>query len=525
MADGGRRSTGDGGTAVTERQAPDHYSREKVARSLVHFLGGKALTAVSTVLVLLLLARFLSKEAFGAFVTFQAVVSIVGLVASFGTNQVLVRFVPELRTRNNNRTLYRFAARLFLRRVALFGAVLAATSVAGAWLADFLGFPQWIAPFRLYLLAGWFALSWFLLAQVMEALLWQKSSQYLVAATGLVRLVILVVLALQDALTLQAVVLTEIFCEMLTLAALVTAAARNYLRDPLRLAGEIGWLDANRARLRHYAFTGYLQALTSLFYGSSPNRAAAARFLPPAALGEFGFADSVAVTFRRLLPANLLAGFLRTLFVARYTQSSDSRSLESMADLAFRLNLLLVSVFALLVLLVGGPVLDGLTDGKYGGTALLVAGMLGLLAVEGLMVQLALICQTLEFNLVLAASNIVLSLSLVAALPLFPEFGPWAIVVANTVGNIGAILLIRGHLAGRGHVFRLDARLAGRIVLALLLGVAAGQGAAVLHGGPWAMGAIGVAIYLLVLWRLPPFSAAEISLFASRFPRWRIDHV
>ncbi len=505
-------------------QAPDHYSPEKIARGLAHFLGGKALTAVSTVFVLLLLARFLGKEEFGAFVTFQAVVSIVGLIASFGTNQVLVRFVPELRALNNNRTLYRFAARLFLRRAALFGAALAATAVGGAWLAVFLGFPQWVGSLRLYLLAGWFALSWYLLAQVMEALLWQKASQYLVAATGLVRLFLLAILAAQGALTLHTVVLVEVVCEVLTLAALVMAAARNYLRDPSRRAGDTGWLAANRARLRHYALTGYLQAVTSLLYGSAPNRAAAAHFLPPAALGEFGFADSVAVTFRRLLPANLLAGFLRTLFVARYTHSSDSRSLESMADLAFRLNLLLVSAFALLVLLVGGPVLDSLTDGKYGGTALLVAGMLGLLAVEGLMVQFALICQTLELNLILAASNIVLSLSLILALPLFPAFGPWAILVANIVGNIGAILLIRRYLAGRGHVFRLDAHLAGRIVLALLLGLAAGQSAAVLPGGSWAMGAVGTATYLLLLWRLRPFSAAELTLLTSRFPRWRTDH-
>lgn len=504
------------------RGAPDHYSGEKVARSLAHFLGGKALTAVSTVLVLLLLARFLKKEEFGAFVTFQAVVNIIGLLASFGTNQVLVRFVPELRAMNNNRSLYRLAGRLFARRAVLFAVVLGATGGIGVWIAEFLGFPQWAGLFQLYLLAGWFVLSWFVLAQVMESLLWQKSSQYIVAATGLVRLSILSMLALQGALSLREAVLTEIVCEILTFAALLAAAMRNYLHDPLRHTGDVGWLVENRTRLRHYAVTGYLQVATSLLYGSSPNRTVAARFLPPAALGEFGFADSMAVTFRRLLPANLLAGFLRTLFVASYTKTADSRTLESLADLAFRLNLMLVSAFALAVVLIGPPVLDVLTDGKYGGAALLVAGMLGLLAIEGLMVQLALICQTLELNLILAASNIVLSLSLVASLPLFSLFGPWAIVIANIIGNVGAVLLIRKHLSANGHEFRLNARLAGRLVLAMLLGFAAGQGAAALQGGPWVTGAAGAAAYLLVLWRLPPFSATELSLVSGRFPsRWR----
>jgi len=506
------------------KNAPDHYSAERVAGGLAHFLGGKALTAVSTVLVLLLLARTLSKEEFGAFATFQAIVNIVGLMSSFGTNQVLVRFVPELRANNNNRTLYGFSARIYARRIAIFAAALGATGFAGTWLADFLGFPQWVAFLHLYLLAGWFALSWFLLAQVMESLLWQKSSQYLVALTGLVRLGILLALAMADSLTLREVVLTEIACEALTLLVLLAAASRNYLRDPLRALGDTAWLDANRGRLRRYAMTGYLQVATSLLYGSSPNRAAAARFLPPAALGEFGFADSIAIMFRRLLPANVLAGFLRTLFVARYTKSSDSRSLEGMADLSFRLNLLLVSTLALLTLLAGRPVLDALTDGKYGDAALLVAGMLFLLAIEGLMVQLALICQTLEYNLLLAASNIVLSLSLVGALPLFPAFGVWAIVFANVLGNVAAILLIRRHLAADGHVFRLDLRLTGRIGMAFLLGLGAGQGVAALQGGPWAAGIVGGIAYALLLWRLPPFSGAESSLLVAGIRRRSAGH-
>lgn len=486
-----------------------HYNASRVRRSLAHFLSGKAFTAVSTLLVLLLLARALPKADYAALIVFESLVALTGMAASFGINQTLLRFVPELRAANNGLALYQLIRNALLSRAWVFGLAVVGLAAAGPWLAGWLGFSERAALFLWFLLAGWAGLMWFLLAQVMESLMWQKTSQYTVAATAALRLVLLGASYLRGEADLVRVVMIEIVCQNLTLVLLVLGLWHNRRQDPHRHEGNLAWFGENRGRISRYALSGYGLSLSTLLYGSQPNRAVSARFLPPHAMGDYGFADSLANLFRRFLPSTLLIGFIRPLYFVRYAETKQLHYLERMANLIFRVNLVFLSGAILALLFFAGPVLDMLTAGKYGGTIYLVAAMLGLLALESLRLQHVLLCQTLERNGLLTYSNLILSASLLAALPLFPIIGAWAVVLANLAGNVLAIVFIRMKLP-HGQAFGLDVPLILRTLLsfalAAVLGYQVQQAASLLVGG-----VLGMAAWLLLVGLLRPFSSQEFT--------------
>ncbi len=497
-----------------------HYDASRVKRSLAHFLTGKAFTAISTMLVLLLLARALPKEDYAILIVFEALVALTGMAASFGINQTLLRFVPELRAANNGLALYRLIRNALFSRAWVFGLTLVGLAAVGPWLAGWLGFSERAALFTWYLLAGWAGLMWFLVAQVMESLMWQKTSQYTIAATAALRLLLLGVSYVRGEADLVRVVMIEILCQSLTLGVLVLGLWHNQRQDPHRHEGSHEWFTENRGRVKRYALSGYGFSLSTLLYGSQPNRAISARYLSPHAMGDFGFADSLANLFRRFLPSALLIGFIRPLYFVRYAETKQLHYLERMANLIFRVNLVFLSGVALALLFFGGPVLDALTAGKYGGTIYLVAAMLGLLVLESLQIQHVLLCQTLERNGLLIYSNLILSGSLLVALPLFSLIGAWAVVLAGLMGNLLAIAFIRMKLAPQGQAFGLDVPLILRALLSFALATGLGfqiqQSASLLVGG-----VLGLAVWLLLVVLLRPFSAQEITQLRGWLSRRR----
>jgi O-antigen/teichoic acid export membrane protein len=487
-----------------------HYDASRVKRSLAHFLTGKAFTAVSTLLVLLLLARALPKADYATLIVFEALLALAGMLASFGINQTLLRYVPELRAANNGLALYRLIRNALLNRAWVYGLACLALLAASPWLAGWLNFSKWGDLFPWFLLAGWASLMWFLVAQVMESLMWQKASQYAIAATAALRLALLGVSYARGEADLVRVVMIEIACHGITLVFLLLGMRYNQRHDPHRQDGNLDWFRENKARISRYALSGYGFSLSTLLNGSQPNRVVAARFLSPQAMGNYGFADSLAGLFRRFLPSALLIGFIRPLYFARYAETKQLHYLERMANLIFRVNLVFLSGIILGLLFFGEPVLDVLTAGKYGDTIFLVAAMLGLLALESLRLQHALLCQTLERNGLLIYSNLILSGSLLVALPLFSVIGAWAIVLANLVGNLLAMAFIRIKLASTGQTIGLDTPLILRVLLSI--GLAAGLGYWIQHASSLMVGGMAaIAAWLLLIGLLRPFSAEEIS--------------
>jgi O-antigen/teichoic acid export membrane protein len=491
-----------------------HYNSSRIRQSLIHFITGKAFTAISTLSVMLLLARALPKADYAVVITVEAIVTLTGMAASFGINQTLLRYIPELRVENNGLALYRLIRNAIISRAWVFGLAIIGLAAAGPWLAEWLHFSGRISLLPLFLIAGWTSLMWFLVAQVMESLMWQKTSQYTIAITAALRLTLLGISYSQGEADLERVVWIEVITHNLTLIMLLLGTWYNQRQDPYRLKGNLSWFHDNKKRISRYALHGYGFSLSSLLYGSHSNRAISARFLSSSAMGDYGFADSLTNLFRRFLPSALLIGFIRPLYFARYTETNQLHDLERMANLIFRINLVFLGMAALTLIFFGKPVLDILTSGKYGDTVYLVSAMLGVLALESLRMQYVLLCQTIEENGILIYSNIILSLSLILSLPFFPAIGAWAIVLANLVGNILSIIYIHIRFAPRNVAFKLDMPPILNTLLGLAIAIGAGYQIQIISN--WILAGIAsLIVFAALLVILKSFTNTEIMYFKN----------
>lgn len=490
-----------------------HYNLSNIRRSLGHFLLGKGATALSSLALLTLLARWLPLQDFAILVTMQALVLVTGSLFSFGVNQSLIRYVPELRAANNNLVMYRLIRRSLATRFVALGAGMASLGLMLPHISGYLGLQSASEWLWIYLFVGWARMLGLFLARVLESLLWQKLSQYSLAIGSLCRLVLVVAAAMAGGqgtgLDLKTVFIIELIGEMLSLSLLLWGARRRMHGDPHRHQGDDAWMAANRQRVRGYGFWAYLNSLALLAWGSGPNRLIAARFLPHDAVALYGFADSLANLAKRLMPARMLHGMIRPVLVARYSANVDFAELVARVNLNVRLNAVLL-LPAMVVLMVGGaPLLDGLTRGKYGATAALLAAMIGLVLLDGLRAQLELACEVVERNQRALAGNMTLASALLLGLVLTPALGTWGLVLAGLVGEVLSILVVLVGLRRDGHRWPLDWQLlvtVGYALLALAVGrlLAEATGAGALGGVAGALLCFGGALLLR-----PPMTAEE----------------
>lgn len=501
-----------------------HYGIDAIRSSITHFVFGKALTAVFSVVVLLLIARVLPVNQFAAYTIFQALIILVNMISDFGVGSIVVRYIPELRAANNNLPMYQLIFRCVGIRMGLIATTLALVWFTSAWWSPWFKLDDWLPWLALYLPVGWLRLSNLFVFRTMESLMWQKVTQYSMAAGSLIRLIIVMWLVWDDSLSFQSVILMELASELMIFMLLLAGFHTRWQSDTLRNQGDSSWLQHNWARLRRFAIWGYLQGLATLLYGGSANRIAASATLPAGTVGLFGFVDSLNDYGQRYLPTRMLHGMIQPLFFARYSQLGDFKDMGRLANMTFRASLLALGLPAVVLLAAGEPLLNWLTAGKYGQAAYLVAGMIFVLGLESLRSQMELMVQAVERNEIFLVSNLMLSCSLVISLLLLPYIGLWAFVVGAGVGNVLSLLVVTIWFRKLSLIFEFDWWMTFKSFCTV--GVAGFIGAFVSqHVSAWVGVAAGVVVYALITLVWPPIKPAErlmlIQLLKRRQPAIR----
>lgn len=423
-----------------------HYGLDAVRRNLLPFILGRGLSAVSTLIVLLLAIKFLTVSEFAAYTVLHAFVFMVGVLSTFGINALLLRYLPHFRSQSNNRAMYRLLLGGVAGRAATY-AFFALALLAGADLvAGLLNLDGFVWALRWYLLVGFLRINSTFLVRALEALLWQRAAQYSAAVAALFKLIVVAAAIWSGTLDLRTFIVVELAAESIGLTLLISSAVLQWHRDSDRSTGDAGVLRENRRRLMRFAAWSYSQSLTSILNGSAANRLIVAHFLATEASAVFGVIDRLIDYLRRYGPTISFLGFIRPLFNARYRQKTDFGALVQFADLIFRLNAVVLLVPFVAFAISGERLFDLITGGKYHDIALLFLGfyLVALLATVTALIDI--LVKAVEETQILTLTNIVLSVSILTAIPLFPRFGLWALVVANALGNVASFTIIFTYL-------------------------------------------------------------------------------
>ena len=425
-----------------------HFGLNSIRQSLKYFLFGKASNAILSTTILFSLAALMEQTEYAAFVSWQALIMLIGMISTLGIQAVMHRFLPELRTEGNP-LVYKLLTSGVSLRFLLAILIMVILIFNLPYLVSLLNIPNEDELLAIFLLIGALRLTGLSLSQACDALLWQRLTQSGLVATNVFRVAAIFIVHYTVGITLTNIVLIEFCAEALLLCALIYGARKKWIFDSAQepqttietataessVAQAPGW-PQNRKRVVRYGATKYLVSLSRVLCGSAPNRLLAAQFSSNREIAIFGFADSIMRLGMRFMPAILMIGFIRPVFISRFTTGSGFSSLVKMSNLIFRINLALLVILMVGVLVLGEPVFNLLTNDKYGHAYLLVCGFLLVLVFEGLRQILELLIEVTELNKISIYSNLVQSASLVIAVPLFYFIGLWSIVVANIIGAL-----------------------------------------------------------------------------------------
>jgi O-antigen/teichoic acid export membrane protein len=442
-----------------------HYGWDAIRKSLAHFALGKTFRVISSLTIFLILARVLPLHEYAIYVSFQAVIAVVGVVTAIGVQKVMFRYLPELRSAGNNITAYRLLVGGMLIRTLVVSLLVLGIVPFAPDIARVFNFEDWSWLFPWYLLVGYLRLTALWLSQCLESFLWQEVSQYSLAIGSAVAAVLLALFALFGNLQLPNVVIAEIAGEASSLFVLAIGWFRKWRADGNRGAGTTGWWRENRLRVLRYGGWSYLLSQSAIFYGSAPNRLIAAHFLPVTDVAVLGATDQLLNLVRKFLPTRMLMSMVRPLAMARFSAQGDFRAVASISEFVYRINVTLLTLPILILAVVGPQLMSWLTNGKYGAAAYLLIGFLIVLIAEGARDLVELMVQALEKNPIFFWTNVIQSCSLLVALPLIPVLGVWSLVVANFAGTVLANSIVIIRLRRQGYIYDVNFHLMALIML------------------------------------------------------------
>ena len=487
-------------------------------RGLLHFALGKVGSAALGASFLLLTVRLLDPVAYGRYITVMAMAEMFYLVTGLGLSTVAQRYVAEYRLRAPASEFAALLRSQFRRRLVYSacgtGLLLLTWPQAMAWSGLALD-KSWMGPLAL-LLAASAGVSF--LEEVLGACLLQGYAQGLAVMRNLLRVAVVVLAArLGDGLQLRTLLWAEALVALGSWLA-AEALVRRWARQTPSAADVAPGYQA--AAMAAVSRRFYAVQLVGQAYGVNIGKLLVMRFLGAGQAAVFGVAQSIADMVRNYLPAQLLAGWVRPLMVARYLQRQDMDEVCMIANLVFKLNLLGLLPLLALFATVGDTVLAGLSAGRYPEAAGVLTILMLALVLQTAHLLLSMITLTLEAPAAnlratgLAACTLPLVVWLVAAMGV--QGAAWAMVLTEGVWIASAFVMLRRH----GH--RIAVEMGGIAKLSFEAALAAGAATGLVHFGLSALGAAAalVVVFVLSCLVLRPATSREIDQI-SRLLRQR----
>ncbi|MBD5803745.1 Polysaccharide biosynthesis protein [Azoarcus sp. Aa7] len=497
-----------------------HYGKAAVRASLLHFVFGKALNAVVSLLTLVALARWMEPEAYGVYIAFLAVQSSFLALSSLGIDATVERFLPELRTRHADSELLGFvAASIGTRLVTLIFIALVAWFAAKP-ITSLIGLEQQSEVFRcwvwVFLLTGMLTFAVVLL----DAMLYQRQSQRCISIYVVAKSLLIAATHQHFQLDLDALVSVELIASGLAAFVGCWLLIRHFAVGEVRR----GWqmMVDNGSRITRFAFFNYVAQVVFQFFSVEMMKLLVTRLLGVLHSASYGFAYSLAETVQRYLPAVLLLRLIKPVFISRYTKTGDFAQLNNMARIILKLNLLILTPIIAFAAVFGADLLSLLSNGRYAGAHWILVGVLGLFVLSSHQLVLSLLASTLEKNSMQLYAGIVSTIAFPCALLFVPAIGPLGAVAASAVSGVVYNIFATVYLRRAGFDYRPDLRGGSILLLAgiLLYGLALYLNT-VLAGlaGLVAVLLVGSLSFLAIVRMLSVFSNEERELLNSILPK------
>ncbi len=441
--------------------AKRYYSRERVRKSLIHYLFGRGVASLASFASAILLIRAFSITTYAAYTALSGLFYFITILSNGGIERVISRFLPEYRQNGAERTI-RVCIRWFI--FVRMGVLLCLLIPLNFWadsVFSYLSIAEAVnimVPFCFYSLSKSVAEQYGL---VLQALLYQREA----TIGNLIEFIT----------RLAAIVACMVYTNELPLGDVywifTAACGLRILYSLIKLSKFVGKVNAKEERqsplrLIRMGWDNYLTLLLGLPFMDGTTKLLAASFLTHFQTAVLGFSYTLSDVMMRYLPATLLLGLIEPVFVARYIENKNFENLNQMASIVLKINLFILAPITAWMAFEGAPVIGLISGDKYTTAILPITGLMIVMMINSHQLVLRLIANAVEKSRILVSSNC-------SVLLLFP-------IYLGLIFNLGLNGLISGilflaafrnfytlsTLRRLGYRYRVDWRRMTRIILA-----------------------------------------------------------
>jgi O-antigen/teichoic acid export membrane protein len=349
------------------------YSGTALKKSLVHFFGGKAISAALTFALLILLARKLGAHDYGAYATLIAILELGYALSNMGLSWVIQRYIPEYRIHANTQTLQKFMWQLLTLR-ALTGFVFSILLyLASVLFAQNLHLETYGLAVSIYIIVMFFeGLGRSIRDDMLGALLQQKIAQTGLIVRNLI-LLLLVALFADSFFELKQLAWMELAASIIATTLSVFWMLRHI--SGLTLIGNSTWQAPSTKQMLITARAMQASFLLTLATSQQAFMLIVNALLGLQAAAIFGFARNLNDFLRRYLPAELLMGLIRPKLIADFTQHHDMERLVRHALFTWKLSLAVLAPALGFFIMSGEQLASLISANKYPQAGAIIAGL------------------------------------------------------------------------------------------------------------------------------------------------------
>jgi O-antigen/teichoic acid export membrane protein len=367
-----------------------------------------------------------------------------------------------------------------LARLATTVPAAALVALAAAPLCDVFGLGPRQAEMRLWAFAG--ALIFFqqFLMVMLETLLMQRVTKWLLALHAVMRVGGFAGLMLLGTPTLMGVVYLEGaahavtgFLALAALARVLAAGGEGDAPGRLRAAPDRPG-EALLPRAVRYGAYSWLRTVVQLLGARAVDKLVVARFMPGAATASFGFAERLHGMAERHSPLFLFWNVVSPALMARYADDGDAEELGRVCGALFKVNMLVVGPLLAAAVLLGDVFTGLVSKGKYPDAGWMLALLLCLLVVRSHHQILFALCNATERTRDLFVANIWPAVSLIPGAGAAWAFGVAGLMAVRLAAQVLSDFLLILRLRRARVAYAPDvggfARLGGCLAASLCVG-------------------------------------------------------
>lgn len=474
----------------------------------------KPVSALGGVALLLMLAQGLSAAEYGAYFSFWALVEISVLISNFGAFHAVYRYVHASPAQQPGR-LKVFGPLGSIAAYRLCTLVLAGGGVflLAPRLAEWLGVPllsSFSMPLALVVLFEGGAR---FLETIFDALLEQAKTQISTLFRALSKLVLVTGLVLSGELNIEMVVHVESMVAFMGLVVAMFLFLKVARERPVSGEDDFpGWKVAAAFLLPAFA-----AQVMGVFYGPDILKIVLSAHSGVEQVAVFGFCYAMAAVIQRYLPANILAGMFRPVFVAASRQQGGL--LSTVFAVVVKVNMIFVLAAWAGTVLIKDFLLGHVAAGAYSSNGWVLVVLMSCMLPIALHACVSMLCLAMGTSWAPLGATFLAAMCAVGAPAMASSQGAlgmaWLLLVAESVWCLSCIAL----LAWQGRWPRLIDwhRYAGNVLMCAAL-VALGLIALEMGGAPLLIAVVVPCAYIACSLRFGLFSSHEAQKMLSVMP-------